>query len=90
MCEHKEQKRRYTMRSLSLASLFVLAAGSLLFATDITLEGTVSIPQPGKDVWVINIGGEDYAFVNAADSGVRKIRISDTTEVAYFIPPTVQ
>lgn len=75
------------MRNLSLVFLFVLAAGSLLFATDITLEGTVSIPQPGEDVWVANIGGEDYAFVNAADSGVRKIRISDGTEVACFVPP---
>ena len=58
----------------------------LALATDITLEGTVTIPQPGKDVWVTNLGGTDYAFVNAGEEGVRKIRISDRTEVASFIP----
>ena len=74
------------MRKLSLIFSLALAAGSLLFATDITLEGTVTIPQPGKDVWVTTIGGVDYAFVNAGEEGVRKIRISDRTEVASFIP----
>jgi len=71
----------------ALSVLTLAVAVSSLFATDISLEGTVTIPQPGKDVWVTTIGGVDYAFVNAGREGVRKIRISDRTEVATFIPP---
>ncbi len=74
------------MKHLWITIIGIIALAGFVAATDITLEGTVTIPQPGKDVWVTNIGGVDYAFVNAGEEGVRKIRISDRTEVASFIP----
>ncbi len=71
-----------------MRKIFVIS--SLLVAliiqgeTHLTRTGATQIPLTGRDIWVVDIGGISYAFVDAGEEGIKKINLSSYSVVASF------